>query len=268
MYQVPQGKKMGEFKMKVEIYERLLENVEAFEKQKITLRRCHEIAVSEVTEARKTLSIAAAGGQVKEVVEAQARLAIAEEKLRKTPAVDSGPKAPKGAETAYDDVRVAISTLKGQGAFMGELQPLLDELGELRSRYISTLTAFLKKQAEVNTELSVIQQNAKEIQKKYTKNVASFNQERPPSLLADEDFRRWIWIDNDYRNEIFGIRDRVLKESGQVAPIKVPPNKRVLQEQPLFTQGQHSINENGTSTSVPRCLGVAPIGRYSLIGGD
>lgn len=250
--------------MKIEIYERLLENVEAFERHKITLRSCHEVAVSEVTEARSNLSVAAASGQVKEVQEAQARLFIAEEKLRNTPAVDSGPKAPKGAATAYEDVRVAISTLKGQGAFIEELQPILDELGELRSRYISTLTAFFKKQAQVNTELAVIQQNAKAIQKKYTDSVASFNQDRPPSLFTTSDFSRWIWIDNDYYNEFFEIQDRLLKESRAIPPIELPPNTRVLKERPLFTQTQHTINGKTIPESGLRFLGVAESTRDSF----
>jgi len=243
--------------MKIEVYEKLLAEVEAFERQKVALRSSREVVVAEAAKARNNLNTAAASGRIKEVVEAQARLAIAEEKLRKTPTVDSGPKAPKGAETAYDDVRVAVSTLKGQGAFTEELQPLLGELGELRSRYISTLTAFFKKRDQVNTKLAIIQQDAKAIQKKYTDSVASFNQDRPPCLFMNEDFRRWIWIDNDYRNEIFEIQDRLLKESRHIPPVKVQPNTRVLPERPLITQGQHNTYEKSITTFGPRILGRA-----------
>ena len=254
--------------MKVEIYENLLVEVKVFERQKATLRSSHEIAVSKVTEARSNLSAMAASGQVKEVVEAQARVAIAEEKLRNTAAVDSGPTSPKGAETAYDDVRVAISTLKGQGAFIEELQPLLDELGGLRSRYVSTLTAFFKKQDEVNFELAVIQQNAKAIQKKYTGSGGDPYRDRPPCIFTNEDFRHWIWIDNDYYNEFFEIQDKLLKESIPITPVKVPPDTRVLPEQPLVTKGQRIIEEGNVFISEPRILGKAPLGNYTPIGGD
>ncbi|GMB00087.1 hypothetical protein [Pelosinus sp. IPA-1] len=254
--------------MRVEVYEKLVANVEEFERQGVTLRSQREIVINEITEARNNVSAAVATEQTKEVLEAQARLVIAEEKLRKLPAVDSSPAVPKGAENAYGDVRAAVSTLIGQGAFIEEFQPLLDELAELRSKYISTLTAFFKKKDQVNTELGTIQRNAKVIQEQYTNGEVSSYSHYPPCLLTDDNFRRWIWIENDYHNEIFEIQDRLLKESRHIPPVKAMPNTVVLKERPLITQGQHSIYEKGIQISEPRVLGTAKAGRYSLIGGD
>ena len=228
--------------MKVEVYDKLLENVEEFEKQKITLRSSHEIAVSAVGEARDNLSNAVDTGQTKEVLEAQARLFIAEEKLRKTLAVDSGPKMPKGAETAFNDVRVAMSTLKGQGAFMGELQPLLDELRELRSRYVTTLTTLLKKKEQVNNSLAAIHHKAKAIQEKYTGSKISLRHDRPPCAFSDDDFSPWIWLENDYYKEFHRIQDKLFKESNPVPPVKLRPDKIFLPEKPSGDQVKHFIN--------------------------
>lgn len=254
--------------MKVEVYDKLLENVEEFEKQKITLRSSHEIVVSEVTEARSNLSNAVDTGQTKEVLEAQARLFIAEEKLRKTPVVDSGPKMPKGAETAFNDVRVAISTLKGQGAFIGELQPLLDELGELRSRYVTTLTTLLKKKEQVNNNLAAIHHKAKAIQEKYTGTKISLRDDRPPCAFSIDEFRRWIWIENDYLKEFNRIQDKLFRESNPVPPVRLRPDKMVLPEKPLVTQGQRIIDSRNIPTSGLKILGKAPLGHYTPLGGD
>lgn len=254
--------------MKIEVYEKLVENVEAFERQKATLRSCHEIAVSEVTEARSNLSAAAASGQVKEVMEAQARLAIAEEKLRNTPTVDSGPEMPKGAKNAYLEVHAAISALIGRDAFIEEFQPLLDELAELRSRYMNTLEIFLKKKDQVNDELIRVQQDAKTIRDKYVKSVDNRYADTTMRLLEDYHFRRWVWVENDYYNELSKIQNRLLKESGAIFPIRFPPNEIVLPEQPLVTQGQHIIDSRNIPTSELRILGKAPRGSYAPLGGD
>ena len=84
--------------MRVEAYEKLVANVEEFERQKVALRSAREILINEVTQARNNVSAAVATEKTKEVLEAQARLFIAEEKLRKAPALDSGPEMPKGGK--------------------------------------------------------------------------------------------------------------------------------------------------------------------------
>lgn len=200
--------------MKIQSYEMLLNNVEAYEAKRKEDSQKRAAAAAEVEAAKVTLNglldqaVSSTEDLSEEVGRAQGRLAIAERKQQRlNEQLGEDGQAPKLSGYSYTTVRSEIITQISDGRLLQDLQPDLDELNELREKYREKVKELLIKRNLMNKELSSIQGNARRITEQFTgeqMDASSFSSIAAQISLTD--LRPWLWVESDLQSEMYHIQ--------------------------------------------------------------